>query len=286
MRGFNLLDFFTVASSGDVSEDDLRWIADWGFDFVRLPMCYTLWIEDDDLFKPHEPMLAKIDRAIDLAHKHGIHVCLNFHRAPGYSVNRERAEPFNLWKDQAALDAFCFHWQLFAERYKGIDSAKLSFNLVNEPQNPSAHMSRQDHERVMRTAVAAVRQIDPDRLIILDGLMWGNEPLPELADLAAQNVAQSCRAYLPMGVTHYQASRVPGSDKFPPPVWPGGLNFGIPWNRQILEGHYKNWAKLLAKGVGLHCGEGGAFNRTPHDVVLAWLTDVLEVLSSLGIGYA
>lgn len=285
-RGFNLLDFFTVASTGDVSEDDFRWIADWGFDFVRLPMCYTLWIREDDPFLLFEPMLAKIDRAIDLGRRHGIHVCLNFHRAPGYSVNPERKEPFNLWKDQAALDAFCFHWKMFAKRYRGISSQQLSFNLVNEPQNPSPLMSRQDHERVIRATVAAIREVDADRLIIVDGLMWGNNPLPELADLAPQNVAQSCRAYLPMGVSHYQAPWIAGSDKFPLPTWPGGLNMGIPWNRQIMEGHYKNWAKLLSKGVGLHCGEGGAFSKTHHDVVLRWLADVLEVLKSLNIGYA
>lgn len=281
-RGFNLLDFFTCQSTGDIQEDDFRWIADWGFDFVRLPMCYTLWIENDDPLQPHEPMLAKIDRAIDLGQRYGIHVDLNFHRAPGYSVNPERTEPFNLWKDQAALDAFCFHWQLFAQRYKGIPSSRLSFNLVNEPTNPSSLMSPQDHDRVMRATVAKIREIDPDRLIILDGLTWANDPLPGLADLG---VAQSCRAYLPIGVSHYMAAWVKG-ETFPEPVWPGGWNFGIPWSRQTLEGHYKNWAKLLTKGVGVHCGEGGAFNRTPHDVVLAWLRDVLEVLTSLNIGYA
>jgi endoglucanase len=281
-RGFNLLDFFTCQSSGEISEDDFRWIAGWGFDFVRLPMCYTLWIEDDDPYKLHEPMLARIDRAVDLGQKYGIHVNLNFHRAAGYSVNPERTEPYNLWKDQAALDAFCFHWQLFARRYKGIASSKLSFNLVNEPTNPSPLMSRQDHDRVMRATVAKIREIDPDRLIILDGLTWANDPLADLADL---NVAQSCRAYLPMGVSHYMAPWVNG-ETFPPPVWPGGWNQGVSWTRKTLEGHYGNWAKLVAKGIGVHCGEGGAFNRTPHEVVLGWLRDVLAVLASLNIGYA
>lgn len=285
-RGFNLLDFFTVNSTGDICEQDMQWIAEWGFDFVRLPMCYTLWIEGDDPYKLHEPALEKIDRAVELGGHLGLHINLNFHRGPGHSVNPERIEPFSLWKDQAALDAFCFHWQHFAARYKGISSSCLSFNLVNEPQNPSALMSRQDHERVMRAAVASVRQIDPDRLILLDGLTWGNDPLPELADLASSGVAQSCRAYLPMGVSHYQAPWVAGADKYPPPVWPGGWNFGIPWTRKILEGHYGNWAKLMAKGVGVHCGEGGAYSSTPHDVVLAWMRDVLEVLTGLHIGYA
>ena len=41
-RGFNLLDYFTPnppRNPGSLTTDeDLRWMADWGFDFVRLPM--------------------------------------------------------------------------------------------------------------------------------------------------------------------------------------------------------------------------------------------------------
>ncbi len=282
-RGFNLLEMFTSRSRGDFREDDFRWIADWGFDFVRLPMCYLLWIQDGDVYKINEAMLEKVDQAVTWGQKYGIHINLNFHRAPGYSVNPERQEPFNLWKDQAALDAFCFHWELFARRYKGIPSSQLSFNLVNEPKSPSPEMTREDHARVMQAAVAAIRRIDPDRLIILDGVSWGNEPCPELADLG---VAQSCRAYLPMGVSHYRASWVPASMNWPEPTWPLVTPNGERWDRQRLESHYARWAELARQGVGVHCGEGGAYNRTPHPVLLAWLRDVLEILTAHGIGYA
>ncbi len=284
-RGFNLLEMFTTRSDGNWREDDFRWIRDWGFDFVRLPMCYLLWIEGDDVYALSEAGLAKVDRAVELGREYGLHVDLNFHRAPGYSVNREREEPFNLWKDAAALDAFCFHWTTFAERYRGIPSEQLSFNLVNEPTNPGERMSREDHERVMRAAVAAIREVDPERLIILDGLSWGNDPCPELADLASLGVAQSCRAYVPMGVSHYKASWA-GGESLPVPTWPGALHHGEPYDRERLERHYGAWAALAREGVGVHCGEGGAFRYTPHDVVLAWFRDVLEILTSHNIGYA
>jgi len=282
-RGFNLLEMFTTRSTGEWREDDFAWIADWGFDFVRLPMCYLLWVEEGDAYKVKEPMLAKIDRAVALGRKHGIHVCLNFHRGPGYSVNRERTEPFSLWKDQAALDAFCFHWDLLARRYRGIPSSRLSFNLVNEPPAPSeTGMTRADHERVVRAAVAAIRAADPARLVIADGVSWGNLACPELADL---RIAQSCRAYVPMGISHYKANWVSVSD-WPEPVWPGLVHGAETWDRARLEEHYRPWAELAARGVGVHCGEGGAFNQTPHRVVLAWLRDVLEILTDHGIGLA
>ncbi len=276
-RGFNLLDLFTMHSTGDFEEDDFRWIRDFGFDFVRFPSCYRLWIEDGDDYKIHEPMLTKLDRGIELANKYGLHVSLNFHRGPGYSVNREFKEPHNLWKDKSALDAFCFHWGLMAKRYKGLSKEKLSFDLINEPPSPGEMMSRVDHERVVRTTVETIRLVNPDRIVIADGMSWGNDPAPELAGL---RIGQSTRAYQPMFISHCGASWVNYKD-YPEPAWPGHG-----WDRKKLEEHYAKWAELARMGVGVHCGEGGAYNKTPHSIVLAWLRDVLEILTGHGIGMA
>jgi endoglucanase len=283
-RGFNLLEMFTTRSDGAWQENDFRSMAAWGFDWVRLPMCYTLWTEPDDPFALREEGLVKVDHAVRLGERYGIHVCLNLHRAPGYSVNRERQEPFNLWTDDAALEAFCFHWEAFARRYAGIPSGRLSFNLVNEPCDiAQGGLTRERHEAVMRTAVAAIRAIDPRRLIILDGLAYGRLPCPELADLG---VAQSCRAYNPMGLTHYKANWVSSVDNSVVPTWPGSLDQGRSWDRTDLEALYAPWIALAQQGVGVHCGEGGAYQHTPHDVLLRWLEAVLEILKAANIGWA
>jgi endoglucanase len=292
-RGFNLLEKFSAADpsksapdsnrNSPFKEDDFKWIADWGFDFIRLPMSYRCWSTPEHWFDMDEKVLAQIDQAIDFGARHGVHVCLNLHRAPGYCVNPP-AEPRNLWRDADALEAFCHQWQTFAKRYRGIDNRRLSFDLVNEPPEPSEErgLSRADHERVVRAAVAAIRNVHPERLIIMDGLSWGNDPAPEVADL---KIGQSCRGYAPMGISHYQASWVQG-EKFPVPQWPGGFSWGETWDRARLAKHYEPWAALMQKGVGVHCGECGCFNRTPHAVFLAWFRDLLEILTSLGIGYS
>ena len=291
-RGFNLLEKVAVPATPDPNrgnlpfrEDDFRWISDWGFDFVRLPMSYRCWSAPERWREFDEPALVQVDQAVEFGERYDVHVNLNFHRAPGYCVNPP-PEPFNLWKDGEAEDAFCFHWGTFARRYRGVSSDRLSFNLVNEPHWPDdAKMSRQDHERVVRRAVAAIRAVDPDRLIISDGLCCGTVPCPELSDLG---IAQSCRAYEPFGVSHYQAPWATWVNwaEIPAPAWPGGWEHGQFWTRADLESFYQPWRDLLAKGVGVHCGEGGAFNRTPHEVVLRWLHDVIEILRESGIGFA
>jgi len=290
-RGFNLVEMCSVdpsaarVGSGSVKtpfqETDFQWIADWGFDFVRLPLSYHRWSSPERWLDMDERVLAQIDSAIELGRRNGLHVCLNLHRAPGYCVNPP-LEPRSLWTDPEALAAACHHWRVFAKRYSGIPSASLSFDLLNEPPAPCKAMSRSAHERVIRALTGAIREADPSRLIIADGLRWGNAPIPELKDLG---IAQSCRAYKPMGVSHYQAKWV-GGDKFPAPQWPGGEHFGEVWDRSRLEAHYGEWAQLMDQGIGVHCGEGGCFRETPHAIFLAWFRDVLEILTGLGIGYA
>jgi endoglucanase len=153
-RGFNLTELGGWSQTvGDFREDDFRWIAGWGFDFARIPSNYKVWTDPSDIYKIAESAIEKVDRVIDLGVKYGIHINFNFHYGPGYCVNVPIDPDFNLWQVQAALDAFIFHWEYFTNRYKGISSDKLSFNLINEPQKVNPLMSSEDHERVIRTTV-------------------------------------------------------------------------------------------------------------------------------------
>jgi hypothetical protein len=43
---------------------------------------------------------------------------------------------------------------------------------------------------------------------------------------------------------------------------------------------------LAKSGVGVHCGECGCWNKTPHEVFLAWFGDVLDILGEHKIGFA
>jgi endoglucanase len=303
-RGFNLLDYFSPrpprSQFDNTTEDDLAWMADWGFDFVRLPMAYPRWLKFDrskpirpeDMDKIDESVLDSVDQLVAMAHKHGLHVSLNLHRAPGYCVNSGFEEPFDLWTDQAALDAFCFHWGIFAKRYQNVSSDKISFDLVNEPsvrEDMNDQHSRRTavpgavYRRVVEAAAKTIRAANPNHLIIADGNNVGNEVIPEIVDL---NIAQSCRGYLPAIISHYQAPWVyKTSDNLPVPVWPG-QNGDEYWDRSRLEEYYAPWIKLAQRGVGVHCGECGCWKNTPHEVFLAWFGDVLDILTEQNIGYA
>lgn len=302
-RGFNLLDFFSPRPPRNpdsrTTEDDLRWMADWGFDFVRLPMAYPRWlkyastpIRIEDVYAVDEGVLDSIDELVNKAHKCGLHVSLNLHRAPGYCVNSGFEEPFDLWRAPEALEAFCFHWQLFAKRYAAVSLQKISFDLVNEPsvrEDPNDQHSRRTavpgdvYRKVAAAAAQAIREEKPDALIIADGNNVGNDVTPELIDLG---IAQSCRGYMPAIISHYQAPWVyKNADGLPQPVWPGKIG-NEEWHRGRLEVYYAPWIALKKQGVGVHCGECGCWKNTPHEVFLSWFGDVLDILTESGIGYA
>ena len=274
-RGFNLLEKFTMRRGNrPFVEDDFRWIADWGFNFVRLPMDYTCWIAGGDWRRFEEGPLAEIDLAVEYGKRHGIHVNLNFHRAPGYCVNPPK-EVKDLWTDPEALEVCELHWNTFAKRYRGRPNREVSFDLVNEP----SHVENEGYARVARAVVAAIRAGDPDRLVVSDGTQWGNRPVHELADLG---IGQSTRGYAPMWISHHQASWAGYNDKWPAPAWPQeGWNRSRLWKEQI-----EPWKQLEAKGVGVHVGEWGAFNKTPHAAVLAWAEDCLENWKAAGWGWS
>jgi len=211
-RGFNLLEMFRKEDAKPFREEDFKIIAEWGFNFARLPMDYRLWIKDGDWSRIDEDALKNVDAAVEYGRKYGVHVSLNFHRGPGYCVNPPK-EAKDLWTDPEAREAFARHWGAFARRYKGVPSDRLSFDLLNEPAGVDAAA----YVAAMAPAIEAIRREDPARRILAEGLRWGNAPVPELLPL---KVDFSTRGYAPMGISHYGASWIPDAAAMPFPSWP------------------------------------------------------------------
>ena len=279
-RGFNLTQKVHARDGGNppFPESDFALLEEWGFDFARLPLSYLCWSTADEPLKLREAELKHLDQAVELGHKHGVHVNFNLHRAPGYCVNAPK-EPLDLWTDDKALDACAFHWAHLAKRFKGVPNDRVSFDLLNEPAN----VSEAPYVRVVTRLVEAIRAEDPQRLIIADGLRWGRDPVHGLAGLG---IAQSTRGYDPNQVSHYKASWVTGADKYALPTWPLKLGEKTVDKDFLRRDRIVPWQELEKKGVGIHVGEWGAHNQTPHDVVLAWMRDQLALWREAGWGWS
>jgi endoglucanase len=272
-------------------EFDFATMAEWGFGFARLPLSYWVWGSRDDWSLIKEEPLKQIDKAVDLGKQHNIHININFHRIPGYCINQRELEPADLFTGTApqrekALNAAKFHWQAFAKRYKGIPNRQVSFDLINEPPKMRSYEGalEERYVEIVNALVGAIREIDPHRLIFADGMNIGQAPVVGIVPLG---LVQSTRGYQPKAVSHYTATWVPKDEfeTFNVPTWPLKDDKGQLWDRAYLQKVYVDLYKVITdKGVQVHVGEWGCFNKTPHEVALAWMTDCLAVWKQAGWG--
>ncbi|MCL2099286.1 MAG: glycoside hydrolase family 5 protein [Oscillospiraceae bacterium] len=284
--GFNMLWMFSYHGKEPQKADEkqLDFIAEQGFNFIRIPTDYNFWTKDFDYLNPDEKVFETIDSYLEACKSRGLHMCLNLHRAPGYCINANDREKHNLWKDEPAKEAFAFLWECFAKRYKGVPNTELSFDLLNEPPNIGQYgFTRDIHEAVMRGVIAVIRAADPAREIVLDGIAGGGVAIPELADAG---VIHSGRGYAPFEVSHYKASWCGIKDEdWKEPVYPG-KNGSRHWDKDALRAYYAPWVEVEKKGVEVHIGEFGCFNRTPNDIALRWLGDLMSVFKERKWGYS
>jgi aryl-phospho-beta-D-glucosidase BglC (GH1 family) len=218
-KGFNLLGKFDVGwSDYGFSEEEFIIVKDLGFNFVRLPLDYRTYTVPGNWDQFLEDEIEEIDRAVEYGEKYGVHVCINLHRAPGYSVNPATNLPasqnVSLWNDASAQKAFVNHWEYFATRYRDIPLDRLSFNLVNEPGT----IDEGTYVKIMKMAIDRIRSINPDRIIFVDGLNYARDIMLSLR--GEPNIIQAVHVYDPFQLTHYKAEWVSGSDSWSLPVWP------------------------------------------------------------------
>jgi aryl-phospho-beta-D-glucosidase BglC (GH1 family) len=214
-KGFNLLNmFYKGGRETDIpfNEKEFEMMSDWGFNFVRIPIDYRILIRANDWNNMNESAMRRLDKAVEYGIKHDIHICLNLHRAPGYTV-ASPAETTDLWTQAKPQEAFARMWGFIARRYKNVPKENLSFNFLNEP----ARVDEKTYANVIKKAADAIRAHNPGRILIADGLDYGVIQSSLIKELG---IAQATRSYTPFSITHYKADWVEGSDNMPVPTWP------------------------------------------------------------------
>lgn len=304
-KGFNVQDFFSANPKHRwkvTTDEELQWMADWGFNFVRIPMAYPYFLDinhrkkisPEQVYQLSEQRLQEVDELVYRVNKFGMHASVNMHRAPGYCINAGFHEPFNLWKDKEAREAFYWYWEMWAKRYQGLSREQVSFDLLNEPawieDMNDQHSSKtvvpgDSYGKLVEEAASRIWAINPDHLVIADGNNVGSDVIPEITHLP---IGQSCRGYYPHVISHYKAHWVYKEEQItqlPELKYPGQV--GDQWlSREMLERYYAPWIELVRSGVGVHCGEAGCYNLTPHGVFMDWFGDIIDILYSNGIGVA
>ena len=240
--GFNLQGMRRVGPHAGFDPRHFKWMRDWGFNFVRLPLDYRCWVKDRKSANREiidEKGLEPLDAGLAAARANGITAMICLHRIPGhYGSVGDDPENGNLYTDPDCLRAAVLHWTLLAKRYRDYPREALYFNLFNEPSSMTGTMEQCAY--VCRVMAAAIRKVDPKRFIVADGYAVGAYPIPGL--YGVPGLGQATRGYHPTTFSHFgmNAAVTIGKDRVSAlaPTWPPSL--GLPDGR-MGGPRWKDW---------------------------------------------
>lgn len=169
-----------------IAEEDIRYMAELGYNSVRVPLNSRLLMEEG----PGRPRFLEegfrlIDNCIKWCKKYGLYVFLDLHGAPGGQTGANIDDCIDdmprLFLDQECFDKGIALWEEIARRYKD-EWIVGGYDLLNEPIRPKRFESDPDVDDLLfrlqefyEKAVMAVRKIDTRHLFTLEGHHWASD---------------------------------------------------------------------------------------------------------------
>lgn len=167
-----------------ISRDDIRLIRRAGFNTVRVPLHYGLFLGQNhpygaDADQPltfDGPGWALVDRLVGWCREEGLKVLLDLHAAPGgqTGVNHDDGTGypvvFYVKRDERRTTAL---WREIARRYRD-EPTVLGYELLNEPISTynDEDLLNPGLEPFYSRLTQAVREVDPNHLIFLAAAQW------------------------------------------------------------------------------------------------------------------
>ncbi|RYZ23132.1 MAG: glycosyl hydrolase family 5 [Chitinophagaceae bacterium] len=267
-------DFYSAWLEHFITKADIDSMAAWGFNSVRLPMHYALYT----LPVEQEPVAGKntwlpagfrlTDSLLRWCAANRMYLILDLHAAPGGQGNdlpiadRDSTKP-SLWQSAAAQDKTVSLWKELARRYArepwigGYDLLnETNWNFTDPSDKHGCNDSLNVPMRVLYERItAAIRSVDRDHLLIIEGNCWGNNYRNVLPPWD-KNMALSFHRYWNENSEASLGSILALRRQYRMPVWMGesGENSNA-WFRdavRLLEGQDIGWAWWPLKKMGMN----------------------------------
>jgi endoglucanase len=270
-------EFYEVWLQNHTTKADIDSLKAWGFNSVRLPMHYNLFtlpVEAEPVAGANTWLtkgFALTDSLLSWCKTNKMYLILDLHAAPGGQGNdlnisdRDSTKP-SLWQGEANQQKTIALWRKLAERYKE-ESFIGGYDIINEPnwgfedlandKNGQKEQKNEPLKKFLIDVTKAIREIDNNHLIIIEGNAWGNNYNGILNDgLWDKNMALSFHKYWnyndEKSISHILEYR----SKLNVPVWLGetGENSNV-WFTQavrLLESNNIGWAWWPLKKLGVN----------------------------------
>jgi endoglucanase len=290
-RGGERRAFFTAA--------DVRRLADWGFDHLRLPVDEEqLWEEDG---RPIAEAFDLLDAALDWCAETGLRTVVDLHILRSHHFNA--ADKASLFTDPAAAEHLADLWRQLSSRLSGRPNDAVAYELLNEAVAPDDD----DWNRVAAVAFDAIRDLEPQRTIVLGSNRFNSATTYDRLRIPDDpQTILTFHYYRPMLITHYRAGWCVGTRDYDGPVhYPGRPvadedlaavpesmrdqldELNQPYDRARMAADLAQpLAARRRTGLPLYCGEFGVYHVTPPGPRMAWYRDFMAVLNAHGIACA
>lgn len=176
--------FWKAYRQNYVTEADIRFMAELGYNSVRIPMNARLFMKEGEGIHWVEEGFQLLDQCIDWCEKYGIYVFLDLHGAPGGQTGDNIDDSIDdvprLFTDQDCFDKGIALWKELATRYHD-RYIVAGYDLLNEPIRPKRFADDTDFDYLLprlkefyEVAIQEIRKIDKKHLISLEGHHWAS----------------------------------------------------------------------------------------------------------------
>lgn len=277
--------------------EDVRRIADIGFDHVRLPVDeIQIWDENGFIDKEAVDLL---NEAIYWCSKENIRSIVDMHILRSHHFN-DVTQP-KLYTDPDELHQFTSLWIQLSEQISEWSNDFVAYEILNEPkaQDPN------DWNRVSSFVLSMLRKKESYRTMVLGSNWYCKADTFDVLNIPDdKNLMLTFHFYDPMLITHHNAmwTNIGGYDgqiKYPGnPVNDNDIqSISEPLRQSVIkENYFFNRDTVVDKlrlplevrektGRPVFCGEFGCIKKTPIDVRRGWYKDIISVFKEYKIPF-
>lgn len=194
-------DFWKQFKDNYITLEDIKFIAGTGANTVRLPFHYKLFTDEDYMgLTARQDGFARIDTLINWCKQTGMYLILDMHDAPGGQTGDNIDDSYGypwLFESEQSQQQFCDIWREIAGYYKN-EPIILGYELINEPIAPYFENMEELNsklEPLYKRAVAAIREVDNNHVILLGGAQWNGNFKPFRDSKFDDKIMYTCHRY-------------------------------------------------------------------------------------------